>query len=115
MEQFANYLISRSIVPQKQVPYYIGWVNSFFRSLGRTTTDKITFEEVDRFIKALSGKREDWQVRQAEEAIRIFLYYLRKNQRPVVSDCTTEQQWKIVSEEMRNMLRLKQKKHISHG
>ena len=55
MEQFANYLISRSIVPQKQVPYYIGWVNSFFRSLGRTTTDKITFEEVDRFIKALSG------------------------------------------------------------
>ena len=29
MEQFTNYLISKSIVADKQVQYYVGWVKAF--------------------------------------------------------------------------------------
>jgi hypothetical protein len=45
MEQFVNYLISKSIVPENKVQYYIGWVKAFFRSLGRVTSEKVTSEE----------------------------------------------------------------------
>ncbi len=109
MDQFTNYLLSKSIIPEKQVSYYVGWVKLFFRSLGRDNSEKVTSEEIDRFIKDLARTREDWQIKQAEEAIRIYLYYLRRKKAPVVFEGDTRQQWKIVSEEMKNMLRLKQR------
>lgn len=108
MEQFTNYLISKSIVPKNQIPYYVGWVESFFRSLGRPISEKVTTEEIDQYVKGLTKTVEDWRVRQAEEAIRIFLFFMRKKQPPFVSTGNTGQQWRLLSEEMRKILRLKQ-------
>ena len=108
MEEFTNYLISKSILPKNQVHYYVGWVKAFFRSLGRAPSEKVSPEEIDRYVKGLARIREDWQVKQAEQAIRIFRYFQARQQVSMNPGLDTGQQWKIASEEMRHMIRLKQ-------
>jgi|SRR6056297_1916083 len=108
MEKFSKFLISKDIIPEKQVPDYVGWVKAFLRSRGRDASEKVTAEEIDRYVKNLARRTEDWQVRQAEQALRIFRYYQGRTQAPENSGANAVQQWKIVSREMKNMIRLKQ-------
>jgi hypothetical protein len=50
-----------------------------------------------------------WQVKQAQEAIRIYLYYTNQPKKTLISaDSNIKAQWKSVASEMVNMLRLKQ-------
>ena len=50
-----------------------------------------------------------WQVKQAVEAIRIYLYYTNQPKNTLISaDRNIKAQWKSVASEMVNMLRLKQ-------
>jgi hypothetical protein len=76
MEKFTNYLISKSIIPEAQVRYYIGWVRAFFRSLGRDSAQKVTSEEIDRYLKGLAKTHEDWQVKLDDTHITNFLTHL---------------------------------------
>lgn len=108
MEEFTNYLFSKAIVPQKQVRYHVSWVKTFFRSIGKEPSEQVSSEEINRFLKTLATKLEGWQVKQAEQAIRIFRYYRGRKNAPVIPDGSAHQQWKIASGEMRNMIRLKQ-------
>ncbi|MEW6078855.1 MAG: integron integrase [Thermodesulfobacteriota bacterium] len=108
MEKFTTYLISKSIIPEAQVRYYVGWVKAFFRSLGRDPAQKVTSEEIDRYLRGLAKIHEEWQVKQAEQAIRIYRFFQNRIQSPSVPDGNSNQQWKIATEEMRNMIRLKQ-------
>ncbi len=72
MENFGKYLESKRIVSKKRVPFYVAWVSQFFKFVDKKSTEEITYEEVERFLKHLTKKREEWQVTQAEKAIRIY-------------------------------------------
>ena len=48
-----------------------------------------------------------WQVTQAEKAIRIYQYYEAHKNRPLsIHNEGSNDQWKVVAEEMKNILRL---------
>jgi len=110
MENFGKYLESKRIVSKKRVPFYMAWVSQFFTFIDKKSTEEITPEEVERFLKYLIKKREEWQVTQAEKAIRIYLYYEAHKNRPLsIHNEGSNDQWKVVAEEMKNILRLKQR------
>jgi integron integrase len=109
MQNFNNYLKSKRIVPKKQVPYYVVWVTQFLNFFNKKPSDNFNSEEIDQFLKYLTKRKEEWQVNQATESIRIYQFYKTNKHSPeTIKKEDSDSQWKAVTDEMINMLRLKQ-------
>lgn len=77
LEEFGEFLLRRRIVPEKNAKYYVGWVRRF---LGTAPDPKLTTgERIDVFVEGLraSGSWEDWQVEQAERAVKTYFHSFR--------------------------------------
>ena len=78
LQQFGEYLLKAQLVREKAAPYVVRWVRQF---LVRPATDESLADQVRRFREDLerSGRCADWQVRQAEQALRIyFVNFLKR-------------------------------------
>ena len=67
LPEFQNFLISRQLVPEKNVPFYANWVGKFlsFLNLNRNIKEKSILLA---FIEQLKnqGNVKNWQLKQAE-------------------------------------------------
>jgi integron integrase len=70
LQEFGEFLLKRSLVNHKAAPYCVGWVRRF---LTWPATDEPLSDRVRHFCDDLerSGS-QDWQIRQAENALRIY-------------------------------------------
>jgi len=110
--KYHNYLKEKQNVPEKQIPFYINWVTSFLRFCDGITVDQVDENHVNSYLEKLSRQREDWQVKQAKEAIGLYRFlYSRERKRPEQRNASSEAEWKIAVEEMVRMLRLKQRSY----
>lgn len=85
MVSFGAFLRDRNQVSEKALPYYIHWVDRY-RAWLRTEaarTEGAGLDSLDnpestvtRFVGSLEPMYEEWQVRQARHAIRLYHYYL---------------------------------------
>jgi integron integrase len=108
MEGFAAYLLGRQMLPEKRVPYYVGWVSQCYAFSKKNPGEDISTEEADCFLKHLSKSREEWQISQAKEAIALYGFYKRRVFRiKDKGEITSDGDWKGAAEEMVRMLRLK--------
>ena len=68
---FGEYLLKSQIVLEKYAPHYVRWVRRFLAEVPAraevTLADRITI-----FLDNLRGKAPDWQMDQAEKAIRLY-------------------------------------------
>jgi integron integrase len=71
LQQFGEFLLKRQLVRHSAAPYFVRWVRQF---LLRQASDEPLADQVRRFCDDLeqNGGVEDWQVRQAEHALRIY-------------------------------------------
>jgi hypothetical protein len=109
MEDFANYLISKQFVSKKVSHFYRLWVINLYDYIGKKPGKTLENSDIDRYINYITKSRMEWQVRQAQEAIRLYQYYLERPQNKSTSikdDIKT--QWKTVASETVKILRLKQ-------
>lgn len=76
MSRFGEYMLKSRVVPEKYAPYYVKWVRKFMIYV----PDKPGFDFEDRltvFLDNLKAYHEDWQIDQAEKAVRLyFSHYL---------------------------------------
>ena len=72
MEKFKSFLLNRRITNEKKADFYILWVSLFYDFSKKNPEDRIKTEDIERYLKHLSKSREEWQVKQASEAIRLF-------------------------------------------
>ena len=108
MEDFRSYLLSKRIVSENKLVYYLVWINQFYAFCDKIPGDDVSAEEVDGFVKHLMKNREDWQVKQAREAIQLFIYYTRrKSKMEAKTDLQSDTLWQAVAQDMINVLRLK--------
>ncbi len=108
MQKFNNYLESKRIVPEKQIPFYVNWVSQFLNFFNKKPSDNFTSDEIARFLKYLTKRKEEWQVSQASESIRIYQFYqTHKNNPATTKNNDSSTQWKAVTDEMINILRPK--------
>lgn len=70
LQQFGEFLLKAQVVRDKAAPYCVRWVRRF---LSRAASDEPLADQVRRFCEELerNGGCQDWQVRQAEQALRI--------------------------------------------
>ena len=100
MQYFNNYLESKRIVPKKQVPYYVVWISQFFNFFNKKPTDNFTSEEIDQFLEYLTKRKEEWQVDQASESIRIYQFFKSlKNQPETIKnkDSDTKKRYRVLN------------------
>ncbi len=127
MNEFQKYLIEKAHISKKHIPYYLKWVEIFLNQL--SGNDKINFssEEKENFLLFLSSEHEDWQIKQADHALRLYRHFLsikvdkkyglkshgsnesniKKNDLKI----NAGEAWKFASEEMRRIMRLR---HLSY-
>src|SRR3990170_2878528 len=73
---FRDYLIKKALVNENQIDYYLKWVSACYSFLDRAGSEVLERAEKARFLKHLSKTYEDWQVDQADNALRIYDYFL---------------------------------------
>ena len=78
LQQFGEFLLRARLVPERQAPYIVKWVRRFLRT--ESGGDSLA-ERVETFRDSLerAGTWSDWQVQQAERAIRLyFVNFLKR-------------------------------------
>lgn len=70
-QEFGEFLLKSKLVREKSAPFIVRWVRRF---LSAPASEGPLADQTRRFCEELerSGRCEDWQVRQAEHAIRIY-------------------------------------------
>ena len=109
LDEFSNYLEIKHKVHKNRIPFYINWVRSFLHHCD----GKIDFEnpskQIDLFLIHTGKRYEQWQVNQAQEAIRLYCYFAGKTDKNnAPKDLYSVKDWKSAGDRMIRMLRLKQ-------
>jgi integron integrase len=108
INSFKFYLENKHIVPERQREYYVAWVTRFFSFLKKTPDIPVSKEEIDSFLSNLSLKSEEWQVKQAKDAVQLFLYFRKRKYSEFKAEEMPENEgWRRAADEMQRMLRLK--------
>ena len=82
MKRFKNYLLTKRIIPENRVPYYLEWVSKFYAFCDKEPGDDVSTGEVETYLRHLSKFCEEWQVKQAKEAIELFRFVGRRSDSP---------------------------------
>ena len=75
IEKFKLYLEDEKPVPSRLVRYYVAWVVRFFQFLGKSPGEATMSNELESFLSHLSMDQEEWQVKQAKDAVQLYLYF----------------------------------------
>ena len=111
LAQFQSFLAHHGHIREKNLPYYLRWVSECYAYLKQPIEHKITSEQRHRFLSSLATNHEDWQVKQADHALRLYQFFLSRQPTSTSPDPTSfGQQWDSVEEATRKALRLR---HLS--
>jgi integron integrase len=92
LQQFGEFVLRARLVKERAAPHFVRWVRQF---LARPASDGPLADRVRLFCEELERSgREEWQVRQAEQALRVyFVNFLQRTDwhRPPASALVDEQ------------------------
>jgi hypothetical protein len=106
-ERFHQYLIKNGSIGSKQIPYYIKWVMDCYAVLDCQPDTIISNEQRKQYLDHLTKTREEWQVKQADQALRLYLFFLSRMSHHPVPTTDTGMLWEQALENMIKVLRLK--------
>jgi integron integrase len=112
LNDFQKYLVSKSTVNEKYAPYYVRWVSSCYAFVNQPLSDVLTEGQKQEFLKQFAKNHEDWQVKQAEAAMRLYDYYLSGLQSAKDGRLENKEKWSIVETKAHNAMRLR---HMSYS
>ena len=110
LQEFEAYLADRQLVQKKQLPYFIRWVSNYLSFCEKSDSGPDSEDQVQAFLHVMAKSKEEWQVKQAREAIRLFLFYLSRTgtESPgAVASSFPSASWQQVTVQMREALRLR--------
>jgi hypothetical protein len=118
LPDFQDFLRTRKLVPEKNIPYFANWVSKFLNFSNKSTQSdykKLILEFMDALAK--TENVQDWQIRQAHQAIQLYLCNYRgkaASDSAPLSGSTAAKGEDIPSiiKEMRGIIRLK---HYSYN
>ncbi len=112
LSAFNAYLIQKALVKDKYVPFYLKWVSDCYSFLNEPDSVVLNPEQTNRFQKYLAKTHEDWQVKQASNALRLYSYYLTSLQKNVsIKSPEGENEWNLLETRTREALRLRHRSY----
>lgn len=119
MEDFEAFLSGLGTVPKDKIKFYIHWVRRFFKSCNYRL-ENINAGHISQYLDSLDAdeKIEDWQVKQAADAVILYVEkYLKKSLQQVAPqardsgeksiDPKGSLQWEQTLEDTKSAIRLR--------
>jgi hypothetical protein len=78
---FKIYLLNTAKVKNGILPYYLKRINAVLSFYKKEFGEGISNEEKNSFLNNLSNTLEEWQVNQADYAIRLYNFYVNDQKR----------------------------------
>ncbi len=69
--EFKEYLLQKGGVKAKKLPFYLQWVNKYHFFCQQNGNN----DSIWNFQKSLLEKYTDWQIEQAEDAVKHYIYF----------------------------------------
>ena len=108
LPEFKEYLVRNGHIKDTYIPYYVKWVSLCYEFLDKAIDQKLSSEQKSQFLRHLSRRHEDWQVKQADYALRLYNYFLSRNGKGIKKEAGDhEKEWAWATEETRRALRLR--------
>lgn len=76
MEAFREYVVATAHVAPKHAAFYVGWVRQAYQLAGAEIGTPLSPEAEQDALLRIQGRSQDWQVRQARHALRLYRYFL---------------------------------------
>lgn len=110
LETFRQFLSDKERVPERNLPYYLKWVTDCYRYFNLTQDIPLSNGQLEEFLHHLAKNHEDWQVSQADRAVRLYLFFLAKAVRAAEESTSGHaQDWNAVEQSTMQALRLRQR------
>lgn len=111
LPEFQDYLLSHSLVPEKNAPFYATWVRKFLVFSNRNN-DLPPDLKTKKFLNELKSQKNiaDWQIRQANDALRLYFHHFLHGNTSTLSPNLTQNKPFDTSKilvEMREAIRIK--------
>jgi len=108
LEEFRTYLTHKARIKDKYIPYYLKWVSDCYLFFNQPPEHPLSNDQKQEFLKHISKTQEQWQVNQADYALRLYSFFLNRGLKGSSEDLTDlEGKWKELQEETRKALRLR--------
>jgi len=105
---FREYLAEKAVVRERYVPYFLRWVSECYALLDLPLETRLNSDQRQEFLRYLSKRQEDWQVKQAEHALRLYDYFLSlRLEASEARQTGAPQAWQSLEGRMREALRLR--------
>jgi len=114
MLDFITFLKEKQKIPEKKVPFYLHWISKYHKFSKTNLSDNC--RSIECFIVELRQKHEEWQVKQAEEAVRSYHYFKNRKeslQSKKITSINHEEyrDWNKIKEKTVRLIRLR---HLSY-
>jgi len=115
LPEFQDFILSRSLVPVRNAPFYAHWVSKFLAFSNRNK-DLDSNLRVQKFLNLLKSQKKiaDWQVRQAEDALQLYIYNFLEGKTSVLSPNAPQTRLPDVSKILADMRQALRIKHYSY-
>lgn len=113
LQSYENYLKQQVHLKEKYCPFYLRWVQLAYKHLNLPLNQPVSAEQIRSFLNTFSQSYEDWQIRQAENALRHYNYFISPE--PVKGDLsvtsTQSDAWEHAIRRLKEILRLKHRSY----
>jgi len=108
LRNYEAFLTKKGTVKIQYVPYYLKWVSDCYGFLDEPLSNRLSSEQKRQFLLDMAKRHEDWQVKQADTALRLYDYFLSKNIAPKTGETSSNMEhWGVLEEKMREALRFR--------
>ncbi|MBE0425146.1 MAG: integron integrase [Nitrospirae bacterium] len=113
LDNFRSYLLQKGSIKPNYVPYYLKWVADCYSFLNVLNSDRLDSDRKKLYLADLGKRHEDWQVKQADMALRLYDYFLSRGLKSSASGIPVSgEDWAAIEVKMQEVLRLK---HMSYS
>ena len=105
---FREYLAEKAVVRERHVPYFVRWVSQCYAFLELPLETRVNSDQRQEFLRYLSKRHDDWQVKQADHALRLYDYFLSlRLEASEARQTGAPQAWQSLEGRTREALRLR--------
>ncbi len=107
---FREYLAQKAGIDEKYIPYYLRWVKKCYAFLGIETGEPLKSKQKESFLGHMSKEYEDWQVKQADTALRHYAYCISSmNMERASLSRNKGKAYKVLENRLKSALRIRQR------
>jgi len=111
LQAFNQFLNIKERIPEKNIPYYVKWVSDCYRYFDKPETQLLTNDQNAKFLNHLAKKHEDWQVQQADRALKLYGYFLSRSRTSDEETTTSQSNWQGIEMKLREALKLRHRSY----